>query len=73
MLPAEPSHTEAAPVIAEVVGNGLTVTAKITVAPIHPEELVSVTVTSPEADPKVTVMESPVFVIMLAPAGTVQE
>ena len=73
MLPVEFSHTVTGPVMAEVVGSGLTVIAKVTVEPTQPAELVSVTVTSPEADPKVTVMESPVFVIMLAPDGTVQE
>ena len=71
MLPAEPSHTVTGPVIAEVVGSGLTVTARVTVAPTQPEELVSVTVTSPEVEPNVTMIESPVFIVMLAPAGTV--
>ena len=73
MLPVEFSHTGVVPVMAEVVGSALTVTAKVTVEPTHPAALVSVTSTLPDVEPKVTVMEAvPAPAVMLAPAGTVQ-
>ena len=59
--------------MAEVVGIGLTVTANVTAAPTQPAELVSVTSTLPDVEPKVTVIEAvPAPAVMLAPAGTVQ-
>ena len=62
--------------MAEVAAAGLTVTALVTCVPTHPAALVSVTVTLPLVEPKVTVIElllGPVApAVMVEPEGTVQ-
>ena len=54
-FPVELAQTVVWPLMVQE-GNGLTVTAKLFVAPAHPAALVSVTVTLPLVAPNVTVM-----------------
>ena len=60
------------PVIGDVAGRALSVTAKLTGVPT-PHALVSVTLTFPAVVPNVTVMAFvPCPAVIVAPAGTVQ-
>ena len=70
-MPVELAQTGSAPLM-EQAGVGFTVTFLLLDAPL-PQILVGVTLTFPEVEPQVNVMELvPCPEVMLAPLGTVQ-